>query len=840
MENSKMTYKFGPFVLNLSERLLQREEEIVGLGNKEFEILTLFVENAGHLFSKDELMRRGWPGVIVGEMTMAGVISNLREALGDDKKTYILTVIKTGYRFICPVEILQDGDLIAPSVALPAAGRMVHRLPEYQNGLIGRSREMAEIESLAESARVITLVGEGGLGKTRLAIEMGVRWQGQGKRVVFVSLADISDNDLILGEIASVLDVARSNPELPQTVALALSRRPTVLILDNFEQVVDNGATVVKELIQYSRGLVCLVTSRRRLRIAEESWYQLSPLALPGKAAELDRLHEVESVRLFEERARSANPRFKLTADNAGQVAAICEWLEGSPLAIELAALRMDEFSPAEILDNLERLLTLLVSEQRDAIPRHRSLQVAIEWSYRLLPPELQQLFTRLSVFRGGCDAEGVETVCQAPAARNALNRLVDHSLLKRERIGGNRKFRMIEVYREFGDEKLSMEESLSITRKHADYYFNLAEQASQKLLGAEQNAWLDRLEAEHDNLRAALDYYGHQESTESEELKLAVFLSRFWDIRGYRSEGRAKLQRALKRQQPGASSLIANGLAWLGLLSYKQDDYQCAEQLLSESLTMSQGVGDQECQAFSLSALGLVAEAQGNYREAKALFIASLESSQEANADWLIGWAFSELGIVAEQEGDLGSATKFYLKSLSKREEIQDLRGIAASLNCLGGIARREGDYSQARLYHEKSLALRQSMGNKGAIAICYFKLGLLEEAVGQHQASCHYFQKCLSLRCELGDRGGMARAMEGIARIAGTISNGEDAARIFGAAEALRLHLAVSLSPAEQQHYGQFIFSVKERFPSEWSGGSKWSTDEAIAYALSFNTEA
>ncbi|HKX27856.1 MAG TPA: tetratricopeptide repeat protein [Blastocatellia bacterium] len=832
-------YKFGAYILSPSERLLWRREDTteelgaVGIDPRWFDALLFFLTNQpGELITTEQLMQTVWADANVLERSVTSTVSRLNKLLeeGDPGTKYIERVPSRGHYFICKVEMLSDGSGESAVTNQPAS-----RLPERPTRLIGRNKEIAEIERLAESSRVITLFGEAGIGKTRLLLEMGLRLEAQSqKRVIFISLADISDSALIIGEIASVLSLDRSNPNLLGAVARELSRQPSVLLLDNFEQIVDSGAVIVKELLQRARGLICLVTSRRRLRIAEERWIQLSPLTVPGTALEIDRLCEVESVQLFLERAQSADPEFELSEGNAGQVGAICGWLEGIPLAIELAALRMDEFSPAEVLERLERLLDLLVSEQRDAIPRHRSLQVAIEWSYRFLTPELQRLFSSLSIFRSSFTIDAAASVCQQPEARNSLNRLVDHSLLKREPTGNNRRFRMIEVYREFGDENLSQQEKETLAQNHANYFFNLAAQAYQKLRGAEQNAWLDRLELELHDLRAALDYYRNKESAASRELELSIFLSRFWETRGYWSEGRQRLRHALARALD-ANSLKAQGLVWLGLLSYRQDDYEDARQSLSEGVRLSREINDRECLAFSLHCLGLVAEAQGRYQEAKSLFTESLKSSQEENLEWLIGWTVFYLGLVAEAEGEYAAARDYYLKYLSWSEAIQNTRGIAGALDNLGTVAREEGDYAQARRYHEKSLALRQSLGNKNGISYCYFHLGLAEESIGQHDAACKFFQMGLALHRETGNRLGIAQTMEGIGRMAGAKGNDGDAARIFGAADALRIAIAAPLYPHEHKKYGQIIALIKERFSSEWQEGHKWSFDEAITYTLS-----
>ncbi|HKX29440.1 MAG TPA: tetratricopeptide repeat protein [Blastocatellia bacterium] len=364
-----------------------------------------------------------------------------------------------------------------------------------------------------------------------------------------------------------------------------------------------------------------------------------------------------------------------------------------------------------------------------------------------------------------------------------------------------------------------------------ADFFFDLAEAAGQRLVGAEQNTWFDRLEAEHENLCAALDYYGKTDSTATRELELAILLGRFWDTHGYWSLGREVLERALARQHPGSPDLRAKGLAWLGFLAYCQSDYTNATKSLTESIKITREIGDQECLAFALHSLGWVAEGQGQYQEARGLFTESLNAAQKAKADLIIGQAYRGLGSVVGSEGDHLSAKNYYLKSLRKREELQDLRGYGATLNNLGTVALAQGNFAEAHTMHERSLSLSQGGGNRCEVSNCYFNLGVVEEAAGQFQAAGRYFEKSLSLRQEIGDRRGVAKAMEAIGKMREAVGKTKDAARIFGAADALRSSIAAPLSPAEQGQYGHVLTSIKKKFPSDWKEGGQQSVNDVIA---------
>ena len=374
------------------------------------------------------------------------------------------------------------------------------------------------------------------------------------------------------------------------------------------------------------------------------------------------------------------------------------------------------------------------------------------------------------------------------------------------------------------------------LAKAEAERFYNLVSAAHQKLMGAEQNAWLDRLDYEHENLLATLDYYKRYNA--SKELEMAVGLGQFFYLHGYWSEGQERLQHAVERQPSGNSTLKAHGLAWIGYLSLRLDDYKLARQSLTESIQMSRPLGDQEYLAFSLHALGFVEEAEGNYIAAKSLFRESIQSGEAAKADWLVGEAFCGLGIIAEIEGDYAAAKEHYSQYLAKSEKIEDLRGIASALNCLGAVAREQGAYSEALRMHERSLALRQGLRNKNGMAYCQYDLGLLSEATGQYAEACGSFQKSLALSQDTGNKLWMIRSLEAIGKMAQVTGAGEAAARVYGTADALRLSISAPLSPAEQKNHGQIITAVKEQFSSAWQEGGQWPLDQAIAYALSLTT--
>ena len=379
---------------------------------------------------------------------------------------------------------------------------------------------------------------------------------------------------------------------------------------------------------------------------------------------------------------------------------------------------------------------------------------------------------------------------------------------------------------------KAAKERVKRMAKAEADRYYNLVKMAHPKLLGPEQNTWLDRLDYERENLHAALTYF--KKYSPSKMLELAIDLGHFWYLHGYWSEGKEVLQFALEKQQPEISQLKARGLCWLGYLLLRLDEYEPAKHTLSESITMSRELDDKECLAFSLHALGFVVEAEGDYERAKSLFTESLQSSRAVNSHWLIGEALCGLGIIAEIQSDYAAAKEHYSQYHTNSEKIEDLRGIASALNCLGAVAREQGDYSEARRMHERSLALRQGLGNKNGMAYCQFDLGTLEEVTGQHQEARRCFQRGLALCQDTGNKLWMVRTMEGIAKMTSLLGREEDAAHIYGAADAIRISISAPLTPSEQKNHGEVITTVKGKFPSAWEDGKQQPLNEAITFAL------
>jgi predicted ATPase/DNA-binding SARP family transcriptional activator len=707
-------------------------------------------------------------------------------------------------------------------------------LPLPFTRFFGREEEIARLGKLllAPETRLVTLTGPAGSGKTRLALEVAGRlldaWRGV---VWFVSLAELSEPRRIISAVRDLLRLPRSRALEPlEQVVADLCRQPTLLLLDNFEHLVTAGAARVRTLLERVPTLTCLVTSRQRLDLTGEHEFPVLPLPIPNDADTpvganlVFALSQCESVQLFVDRAQMVRPDFRVTQRNASAVAGLCQRLEGIPLALELAAARAQVLTPARMLAHLEHRFDFLVSRQRDTALRHRTLRAALEWSYRLLAPELQRFFAQLCVFRGGWTLEAAAAVCETgtpqcgagPAARPALDYLEalrncslvlaeEPSASKLAAPGGEMRFRMLETLREYGREQLTPDELAALEGRHAAYCLALAEQAEPELKGPRQGEWLARLEQEHDNLRAALAWSLADPGASETGLRLAGALWRFWWMHGHLGEGREHLARALSRVEVGeptaawakalrgagalagyqgdlaaSRSLLEesvvlfrrfkhrSGVAYslnnLGITIAFQSDRVKARSLLEESVATFREVGDRWGIAVALTNLGDVVAAQGDYFLALSLQEESLATLRELGDNRGIAVVLLELGNVVRAQGDCIRAHALYEESLARMRELEDKWGIAASLSALGGIVLFQGDSARARSMYEESLAIRRELGDKRGIATSLFLLGGLAAQQGDHAAARSVHEESLAIQRQLSDRVGIAWSLQSL----------------------------------------------------------------------------
>lgn len=797
----------------------------------------------------------------------------------------------------------QTSGLEAGPDAEPHAGpgtRLPHpnNLSTQLSSFVGRAIELPRVRDLMLTAevRLLTLTGPPGTGKTRLALQAAaelLRYLDFQDGAFFVNLAPISDPGLVMCEVARTLAVREGrNLPLLESMKGYLKDRRLLMVLDNFEQVVE-AAPLVAELLMAAPGLKVLVTSRVPLHVRGEKEFAVPPLQLPDTEhlPPLERLGQYEALRLFVERAADVKDDFELTDDNAAAVAQICARLDGLPMAIELAAARVKFLQPQAILARLESRLDLLTGGPRDLPARQRTLRSAIEWSYDLLDDAEQTLFRRLAVFAGGETVEAIEAVCNAQGdlqieVLDGVESLIDKSLLRQEEgTGGESRFGMLETVHEYARKKSQeLGEDRPLQREHALYFMKVAEEAEPHLRGAQQQERLARLDDEHDNFRAALQWARESDTAEAKEIGLRIggALWHFWSVRGYLSEGREQLNRLLDKAK--VESVQANGpenghephagvardlaayrtraLNAAGILADLQGDYVAARALHEESLALKKEQGDTKGISISLNNLASVAQQQGDYTAARSLYEESLALKRELGDKWSIAISLNNLGLVVQQQGDYAAARSLYEESLALAREIGDKRGISISLGTLGNIAHLQGDHVAARALHEESLVLKKELGDKRGLAMSLGNLGLLALEEGDYACARSQFEESLSLRKELGDKWGIAMSLAGLGGVAvaqggtgravspsgsipGTADDSDElsevrrGARLLGAVEGLLESTGAVLEVEDRLPYERAVASASallgagdfERLRAE---GRAMSMEQAIEYAL------
>lgn len=783
--------------------------------------------------------------------------------------------------------ILEHDPELSSGVPAPVAGdaRSVTNLPTPLTRFVGRRRELAEVTRLLINTRLLTLTGVGGCGKTRLALQTGAAMLDEHPDGIwFVVLDSVSDPRLVPRAVATAIG-AREQPgiSLPQVIADVLRSKRVLLILDNCEHLIDACAHLADMLLGRCSDLRILTTSRERLGVIGEVVWQVPPMPVPqSEGLPVESLIGHEAIELFVDRASAASPGFLLTSDNGEAVAQVCKELDGLPLALELAATRVSSIGVSEIARRLGDRFRVLREGSRTAPPRQQALRAAVDWSYDLLDAAEQRLFNHLSVFNGEFTLEAAEDVCSERGIASAevmdlLSHLVGKSLvLQVATSGGAVRYRILETLRHYGRDHLrDAGAEDDVRRKHALYFLGLAQEAEPQLRGPQQIEWLDRLETEHGNLRAALEWSrGHGEIG----LPLATALWEFWESRAHPSEGLTWLEESLANpggveesvrarallvagwlaldlaeperaetrateslevyRRLGNESGIALSTHLLGWVAQYRSDYERAAELIESARVRHEDIGERFHAGWALHHLGMLARLRGDYEGAKTLHEEAIAVYREVGDRTRVGFALWNLGVVARYQGDYETAAAWCEDALQVLTEARDASGAAHVGYTLGDVARLQGDYGRAVSLYEDSLARLRELGDKRCVASVLANLGLVAQQRVQAERAADLFVESLTLRKELGDKAGIAECLENLGVVCAGLDEPVRAAELLGAAHVLR-DMSGSARPDPEGHEHERRLSDlrtvlgDEAFASAWARGAA-AHDNVILDAL------
>jgi predicted ATPase/class 3 adenylate cyclase len=769
-----------------------------------------------------------------------------------------------------------------------------NNLPLQPTPFIGREKEVNAVQQLLlrDEVHLVTLTGPGGTGKTRLGLQVAAEVSEHfTDGTWFVSLAPISDPDLVVPAIGQALGLREARDQAPlEQLKSSLKEKKELLLLDNFEQVV-SAALSVADLLAVCPRLKVLVTSREGLHVRAEREFLVPARALPNTKhlPDLVTLSQYESVALFIERAQAVKPDFQVTNANAQAVAEICVHLDGLPLAIELAAARIRLFPPQALLTRLGQRLPLLTSSTRDVPARQQTLRKTIQWSYDLLPAQEQHLFRQLSVFVGGCTWQAIEGVAADVADDTTLvvdtvSSLLDKNLLRQTaQEGEDMRLTMLETIREFGLEALARSGELEATRKaHAAYYVQLAEEAEPELRGPQQDVWLHRLEREHDNLRAALNYLlvgGEARERIEMALRLGGALWYFWWVRSLAREGWIFLERALERSEGVTASVRAKALYTAGSLAGWLGNVDRNQALSQESVALFQESGDVAEIGIALINLGTSSYLRGNLATARTYYEEGLEACKEAGDKWSMAWSLYGLSAVDSFQNEYTRGHSHAEASLLLFREVGDKKGIAHSLLAIADMYLDEGDAVKAYPLCEESRALSKEIGDKGFESSALCSLGcialqqgeialahsLLEEGAthfqgeeapndlnmkalalsqlakvlafeGDYVTARALYEQCLAIVKQVDFfKLSTPSYLEGLAGVVAAQGELPWAARLWGAAESLRDSLGTPIPPGYRVDYEYSVSAARthlseQAFAAAWAEGRSMTLDRVL----------
>jgi predicted ATPase/DNA-binding winged helix-turn-helix (wHTH) protein len=806
-------WTFGDVVVDLTTREVLRSGRAVALSPKAFQLLEILITRQPGATSKAELQERLWPQTFVVEKNLTNLVSEIRSALGDNpaRPRFIRTVTKFGYVFIHPPSPPRNGDERSRTVIAPSDPPR-HNLRNTRTTFVGRERELDELAARLPLTRLLTLTGMGGCGKTRLALEAAGRvLDAFDDGVWLVDLAPLSEPDLIVQRVASVFAL-RQQPgsSLADLVSNYLRSRRLLLILDNCDHLIPHSAQFSNSLLDAAPRLTILATSRESLGVDGEVTWPVVPLSCPDAVdnIQLNTIGRYESVQLFLARAASADPSFTLTPRNAGVVADICRSLDGIPLALELAAARLTVLSLNQIRDRLDNRFAVLKRESHTSMPRQRTLEASVDWSYDQLSDGERALMRRLAVFSGGWTIEAAERVCSGGGiARNdvleLLARLVKKSLVVVEdnhRHAG-RRYRYLETIRQYGLVRLrGSGEEEGVLDRHLEEYLDLARRAEPQLWKNDQLLWLNFLSDELDNLRVALAWSLQRQDRAAQGLELSVDLVWFWIMRAYLGEGQRWLERALAVNLSPADPLRARAVTGLAAVTFFQGDLVRACLLFEDGAAAARAVDDLATTAL---ALGLHA-------------LARLEMS------------------------DLATGSRLAGEALVAGRTVQAMDALGPALSFTAYEALAAGNVERSAQIHESLLDHFRAAGNKWAMSMSLFDLAMLRVVQRRSHDAKALAAEAITVSQDLDDRRGVAWSLGAIAGADAMDGHLGRAARLFGAMETLSAAVGAPIQPTfKNLILNRYVDSVQQAlgasgYQQAVEEGRAMSTADAVSFAL------
>lgn len=862
--------RFADCELNASSFELRRGRRTVKLERIPLQVLLILIEERGKVVPREAIADRIWgKGVFVDlDNGINTAIRKIRNALNDDPQSprFVETFAGIGYRFIAALEPkdvvgepahhegapppvdLDQTEASRARVCDPepardsrwATERLSSRrfdIPRPRTSLVGREQEIENAAKLllAPQARLLSLIGPGGSGKSRLAIAVAQRAAEAFKGgVQFIALSAITNPDLVGDAIVKALNLLNvANRSAAQLICDQLEvGGPLLLVLDNFEQVLP-AAQTVSEILAQCPFVKAVVTTRAPLKIYGEQEFPVSPLVTSA------------AVQLFEQRSMAVRPDFATTPENRVAIEAICCRLDGLPLAIELAAARTKVLSPTAILDRLQSRLEFLTGGASDLPERQKTLRRTIDWSYNLLSEGEQRLFWRFAAFVGGASIEAAEAVCDTRLdlgmnVLDGLTSLLDKNLIQRvDQSVSEPRFTMLETIREYALERLTLSgEGPSTRRSHAAYCLVLAEEGNPELDPVARTEWLARCDAEIDNFRAALDWLFDNHELEW-AIRLSMALFRFWDMREYFTEGRRRLKSLMGLIGNGYVRERARICTFLGAYATSQGDYAADIAFLKQGLALYGELDDQWGLAATWNALAVAARDRGNFEEAEGYFEMSLAQWRKLHDPISTARCLHNMANGAKMRGDFPRAKKALVEAISIFREHDDIIAAAWSINQWGDLELEQGRIESAHDLYREALDVFRKTDEHWGCARSLTDLGYIHCIRGEFAAARKAYREATELSVELGHRRGIARALEGQACVAAASGQAIRALALEAAADRLRHLVGAPLSGSDRARLTERLCSARKILDSTegrlaWQRGSEMPIESAIQFAL------